>query len=202
MQRRPFVLLFAVLAPLVLTGGFQCFYSSDADIDRIIIDEDNELTVIVSSRKQQPKPIEGLQVAFSNSASETDSNGRVTVPGRSRSDFYIGDIFLGSTSNTDGRIGVEQIVSREADVSIVPINVLRLLLSLDRFRSDNRITIPAAVGRVASLNDPQTAVYIEALDFANTQAFENAATNLLPLLTADYPFTIGLVDIETAEDEF
>lgn len=202
MQRRPFVLLFALLAPLILTGGFQCFYSSDADTDRIIIDEDSELTIIVSSRKQQQKPIEGLQVVFSNSVSETDSNGRVTVPRRSRSDFYIGDIFLGSTSNTDGRIGVEQIVGREADVSIVPINVLRLLLSLDRFRSDNRITIPAAVSRVASLNDPQTAVYIEALDFANTHAFENAATNLLPLLTADYPFTIGLVDIETAEDEF
>ena len=204
MRYRYLVLLFALLAPLTLTGGYQCFYSSDSDsdLDRIIIDEDNELTVIVSSRKQQQTPIEGLEVVFSNSESQTDSNGRVAVPGRSNSDFYIGDIFLGSTSINDGRIGVEQIVGREADESVVPVNVLRLLLSLDRFRSDNRITVPTEVNRMASLANPQTAVYLEALDFADTQAFENAATNLLELLTVDYPFTTELVGIETAEDEF
>lgn len=202
MKHRVVVLLFALLAPLTLTGGFQCFYSdSDADFDRIIIDDDNELTVIVSSRKQQQTPIEGLEVVFSNSESQTDSNGQVTVPRRSDSDFYIGDIFLGSTSIRDGRIGIEQIVGREADVSVAPVNVLRLLLSLDRFRSDNRITIPASVNRMASLTNPQTAVYIEALDFADTQAFENAATNLLALLTVDYPFAAELVSVEAAEDE-
>lgn len=202
MKHRVFVLLFALLAPLTLTGGFQCFYSDrDSDLDRIIIRDDGELTVIVSSRKQQQTPIEGLEVVFDNSESQTDSNGRVTVPRRSDSDFYVGDILLGSTSIRDGRIGIEQIVGREADVSVVPVNVLRLLLSLDRFRSDNRITIPAAVHRDASLTNPQAAVYIEDLDFADTPAFENAATNLLPLLTRDYPFTTELVSIEAAEDE-
>lgn len=202
MKHRVVVLLFALLAPLTLTGGFQCFYSdSDADFDRIIIDDDSELTVIVSSRKQQQTPIEGLEVVFSNSESQTDSNGQVRVPRRSDSDFYIGDIFLGSTSIRDGRIGIEQIVGREADVSVAPVNVLRLLLSLDRFRSDNRVTIPASVNRMASLTNPQTAVYIEALDFADTRAFENAATNLLALLTVDYPFAAELVSVEAAEDE-
>ncbi|MGI9285146.1 MAG: hypothetical protein ACR2P1_07130 [Pseudomonadales bacterium] len=203
MRHDLFVLLFALLAPLTLTGGFHCYYSdSDSDIDRIIIDDDNELIVIVSSRKQQQTPIEGLEVVFSDSESQTDSNGRVVVPRNSNSDFYIGDIFLGSTSINDGLVGVEQIVGREADDSIVPVNVLRLLLSLDRFRSDTRITIPTAVNRTASLQNPQTAVYIEALDFADTEAFENAATNLLALLTVDYPFTTELVAVEAAEDEF
>lgn len=205
MQHRTFILLFALLAPLMLTGGFQCFYSSsdsNADFDRIFIGEDNELTVIVSSRKQQQTPIEGLQVVFSKSESQTDSNGRVTVPRRSNSGFYIGDILLGSTAIRDGRIGVEQIVGREADASVVPVNVLRLLLSLDRFRSDNRITIPAAVNRSAVLTNTQLAVYIEGLDFSDTAAFENAATNLLVQLTEDYPFTTELVSIDAAEDEF
>ena len=204
MKRRGVVLLFALLAPLTLTGGFQCFYSdgSDSDFDRIFIGVDGELTVIVSSRKQRQTPIEGLEVVFSSSESQTDSNGRVTVPRRSKSDFYIGDIFLGSTSIRDGRVGIEQIVGREADASAIPVNVLRLLLSLDRFRSDNRITIPTAVSRSASLTNPQLAVYIEELDFANTPAFENAAANLLALLTVSYPFTTELVSVAAAQDEF
>ena len=204
MKHRRINLLFALLAPLTLTGGFQCFYSanSDSDLDRIFIDADGELTVVVSARKQRQTPIEGLHVVFSARESQTDSNGRVTVPTRSDSEFYIGDIFLGATSVRSGRIGVEQIVGREADLSVVPVNVLRLLLSLDRFRSDDRITIPAAVNRSASLTNPQAAVYIEALDFTNTPAFENAASNLLALLTEDYPFTAELVSIEAAKDEF
>ena len=204
MNHRAFILLFALFAPLTLTGGFQCFYSdnADSDFDRIFIDADGELTVIVSARKQQPTPVEGLEVVFSTGDSQTDSNGRVSVPPRSNSDFYIGDIFLGATSIRDGRVGVEQIVGREADTSVAPVNVLRLLLSLDRFRSDNRITIPATVNRAASLTNPQVAVYIEELDFANTPTFENAATNLLAILTADYPFTAELVSVAAAEDEF
>ncbi len=204
MKHRRFALLFALLAPLTLTGGFQCFYSdnSSSDFDRIFIGTDGELMVIVSSRKQRQTPIEGLNVVFSASASQTDSSGRVTVPRRSVSDFYIGDIFLGSTSIRDGRVGIEQIVGREADSSAIPVNVLRLLLSLDRFRSDNRITIPVAVNRSAVLTNPQAAVYIEALDFANTPAFENAAANLLAVLTADYPFTVELVSVAAAEDAF
>ena len=203
MRHRRLVILFALLAPLTLTGGFQCFYSdnADSDIDRIVIGNGGQLTVIVSSRKQRQTPIEGLDVAFSTSVSQTDSNGRVTVPGRSNSDFYIGDIFLGSTTIRDGRVSIEQIVGMEADSSAIPVNVLRLLLSLDRFRSDNRLTIPAAVRRSASLTNPQVAVYIEALDFGDTPAFENAAINLVALLTADYPFTTELVGIAAAQDE-
>ncbi len=204
MTHRRLIILFALLAPLTLTGGFQCFYSdnADSDIDRIVISNDGQLTVIVSSRKRQQTPIEGLDVAFSSSVSQTDSNGRVTVPGRSNSDFYIGDILLGSTTIRDGRVSIEQIVGREADSSVIPVNVLRLLLSLDRFRSDNRLTIPAAVRRNASLSNAQVAVYIEALDFGDTPAFENAATNLLAILTADYPFTAELVSAAAAEEEF
>lgn len=204
MKHRARLLVFALLAPLTLTGGFRCYYSddSDSDFDRLLFGNNGELTVVVAARKQQQTPIEGLDVIFSDRSSQTDSSGRVRLSGRHRADFYVGDIFLGTVTTSGGRIGLEQIVGSEASASIAPVNALRLLLSLDRFRSDNRITIPVAVSRRATVADPQTAVYIDDLDFADTRAFENVAINLLPLLTPDYPFVTELVSIEAARDEF
>lgn len=47
-------------------------------------------------------------------------------------------------------------------------------------------------------DNPAVSTAIAFLDFADETAFSNAASQLVAVLTADYPFTASLVDGDTA----
>jgi hypothetical protein len=63
---------------------------------------------------------------------------------------------------------------------------------------DDAITLPEQLRTVAVLANEALTASIEFLDFADETAFVNAASQLVAVLTAGYPFTAVLVDADSA----
>ena len=65
-------------------------------------------------------------------------------------------------------------------------------------QGDEAITIPAEVRAKAVKSNETVTSAISYLDFTDDAAFANAASQLVSVLTSDYPFTGVLVDADTA----
>lgn len=205
MSSRRSRLLFAIFALTALIGS-RCvvIYSSGDPECKPRPDHPCEkpkpvsTAVTISTGRFIDAPVEGLGYASGDISGLTGELGEFEYqPGQSVR-FFIGDIVLGEAPAGKGIITPMDLVpSADIDAPAV-VNIARLLQSLDAVPDDDRITLPARLQVAASRSDSALSAYIESLDFADNTAFANAASQLVGSLTADYPFTVTLVDAPTA----
>ena len=190
-------LLFAL--PFVIGGNCAFFFSSGGGSS-----EDDErregLTVVVRSGQFVDAPVHGLHYESGSLSGFTGSDGGFQYEEGAAVRFSIGDIPLGQAARGKAVLTPLDLVVDGNLSSPAVINIARLLQSLDAIPGDQAITIPEEVqaGAVAS-NELLTGA-IDFLDFADDPAFANAASQLVAVLTSDYPRTTTLVDGETARE--
>ena len=197
---RKYILVVALLA-LPLFGGSQCsfFASSGGDSDDADKKDKNAgLTVIVDDGRLIDAPVEGVGYQSGSLVGITGSSGEFQYEVGSTIRFFIGDIDLGRAVTGKSVITPLDLVVDGATDTPAVINIARLLQSLDSDPDDGNITIPAAVRAAATRSNVALSPAIEFLDFSDTAAFVNAASQLVAVLTRDYPFTAVLVDADNA----
>ena len=200
MMPRRYILVLALLA-MPLLGGSQCtFYASSGgdshDSDKK--DENAGLTVVVDDGRLIDAPVEGVSYQSGALAGITGSSGEFQYEVGNTIRFFIGDIALGRAVRGKSVITPLDLVVDGATDTPAVINIARLLQSLDSDPGDGVITIPADVRAAAARSNVALSSAIEFLDFSDATAFVNAATQLVAVLTRDYPFTAVLVDADTA----
>mgnify|MGYP006909095955 CR=1 FL=1 len=191
----------AVIFVLTLTGS-QCAFvawsgdrSSDDDED----DEDDAgLVVVIRDGRFIDAPVEGLHYMSGVLAGVTGPGGEFRYQNGSTVRFFIGDILLGEADRGKPVLTpLDLVANGDIDTPAV-INIARLLQSLDAIPGDDAISIPAAMHNAAVRSNVALSHSIDYLDFRDDTAFVNAASQLIAVLTADYPFTASLVDPQTA----
>jgi len=200
-MRSPRSLLLFALVVLPLLGGAQCafFFSSGGDDD----DDDDErpddgLVVIVGDGNLVDDPVEGVSYESGPVAGITGRNGEFRYEVGNRVRFFIGDITLGRAVPGKALVTPLDLVDGGTIDTPAVINIARLLQSLDANPDDGVITIPAAVRAAALRSNTSLSAAIEFLDFADEAVFLNTASQLVAVLTRDYPFTAVLVDADQA----
>lgn len=192
------VIIILVLAAIPLMVGSQCsfFFSTGGSSDDD--DEDKEEQVaVVATGSFGAMPIAGANYVSGSVSGVTDSNGEFQYEIDKSVQFSIGDIKLGRAVNGKSLITAADLVAEDAGDTASATNIERLLLSLDAEPGDEVITIPAEVRAGARLSNEAVSSAIQFLDFADDDDFANSASQLVSVLTGDYPFTAVLVDAET-----
>lgn len=191
-------MLVLVLAATPFLAGSQCvfFFSSGtgSDDDK----RDDEQTVAVASGNFGATPVVGVGWVSGSLSGVTGSDGEFQYEVDQPVQFSIGDIQLGRAVSGKSVITTQDLVAGDAVDTTAAVNMERLLQSLDSEPGDGVITIPAEVRAKAVRSDPALSPAIDYLDFADDAAFANAASQLVTVLTGDYPFTGVLVDADTA----
>jgi len=199
MNARKIILTLTVIA-LPLLAGSQCafFFSSGGGSD----DEDEKegLVVVVTTGQLTGDPVKGVYYKSGSIEGVTGSNGEFRYEQGKTISFSIGDIPLGREISGKAEVAPSDLLAGDSDDTTAIINMTRLLWSLDSEPGDGAITIPPEVRQAAVRSNGQVSSAIEFLDFADDPAFANAASQLVAVLTRDYPFTAVLVDAETARD--
>jgi hypothetical protein len=189
--------LIMVLAAAPFLAGSQCafFFNSGGDSD----DEDKEeQTVVIASGIFGAAPVAGANYASGSVNGVTGSHGEFQYEIDEPVQFSIGDIQLGRAVDGKSVITPQDLVADGAADTTAAINIQRLLLSLDAQPGDDIITIPAGVRAGAVQSNEMLSAAMTGLDFNNDTAFANAASQLVAVLTSDYPFTGVLIDAQTA----
>ena len=197
---RKYMLVVALLA-MPLFGGSQCSFnasSGDDSRDSDKKDENAGLTVVVDDGRLIDAPVEGVSYQSGSLAGITGSSGEFQYEVGNTIRFFIGDIALGRAVRGKSVITPLDLVVDGATDTPAVINIARLLQSLDSDPGDGIITIPAAVRAAAARSNTALSSAIEFLDFSDAAAFVNAASQLVAVLTRDYPFTAVLVDADNA----
>lgn len=198
MFSRRSLLILALLA-IPLLGGAQCaFFYSSGDDDDDDQRQDANLVVVAGDGRLVDDPVEGVRYESGPLAGLTGHNGEFRYEVGNTVRFYIGDIPLGRAVRGKALITPLDLVASGTADSPAVLNIARFLQSLDANPDDAVITIPAAVRAAAVRSNPALHSAIEHLDFADETAFLNAASQLVAVLTADYPFTAILVDAAQA----
>lgn len=198
-QRRWRSLLVVFALPFVLGGNCAFFFSSGGGSS----DDDEPrkgLTVVVSDGQFVDAPVQGLYYVSGSLSGFTGSEGRFQYEEGGEVRFFIGDIPLGEPAPGSALLTPLDLVPGGSLDSPAVINIARLLQSLDAEPGDQAITIPGEVQAGAVGSNEMVASAIEFLDFADDPAFANAASQLVAVLTRDYPRTMSLVDGETARE--
>ena len=191
------ILLIVVLAASPVLVGAQCaffFSSGGGSSDRDKEDSNKGLTVVVAEGHLSDAPVVGIDVHSGPLKSITRDNGLFEYEVGNTVRFFIGDIPLGGEIEGKALIKVADLVA-DGDSSAA-VNILRLLHSLDADPGDEVITIPASVRSEAVYDNPDLSSAIEFLDFSDETAFANSASQLVAVLTRDYPFTASLLDAD------
>jgi len=183
-----------------LLGGSQCafFFSSGGGSDDK--DEKAGLVAVVSDGNLVDAPVKGVGYESGSLSGITGGNGEFQYEAGHTVRFFIGDIQLGRAVKGKSLITPLDLVADGAIDTPAVINIARLLQSLDSDTGDEVITIPDAVRAAAVRSNGGLSSAIEFLDFSDDPAFANAASQLVAVLTRDYPFTAVLVDAEQARD--
>jgi len=191
------VCLLLVLIAVPFLAGSQCavFFSSGGGSDDR--DEDDEV-IVVASGTFGATPVAGIDYVSGSVSGVTGSDGEFDYEQGQPVQFSIGDIALGRAVAGKALITPAELVATDAMDTPAAINIERLLLSLDAAPGDAAITVAPSARAKAVKSDSGVAAAIEYLDFADDDAFVNAASQLVTVLTADYGFTGVLVDAETA----
>jgi hypothetical protein len=194
--RRVFLVLVLIAMPFL--AGSQCaiFFSSGGDDN----EEDKEDEVIVvAAGNLGDTPVAGVDYVSGSISGVTGSDGGFQYEPGKTVQFSIGDISLGRAVAGKSVITPVDLVADGAIDTPAVINIERLLQSLDAAPGDAAITIPSSARAKAVRSNATVASAIEYLDFSDDDAFANAASQLVTVLTGDYPFTGVLVDAETAQ---
>lgn len=193
--------VFAALIFLLSLTGSECAFvawsgGSVSDDDE---DEDNAgLIIVIRDGAFVDAPVEGLRYTSGVASGVTAADGGFHYESDSTVSFSIGDIVLGEAAHGAPVLTPFDLVPNGDIHTPAVINIVRLLLSLDATPGDTAITIPAAVQHEAVQSNAALSGVIEFLDFHDETAFVNAASQLVAVLTRNYPFTAVLVDAETA----
>ena len=200
MISRKYILLLTLMA-IPLLAGSQCAFffssgggSSDSDDD----DDRSGLVVKVSDGQFIDAPVQGVGYTSGELSGVTGDNGEFQYEDGNTVQFFIGDINLGDAAIGKAVITPMDLVEDGAIDTTAVLNIARLLQSLDSDPDDEVITIPARVRAAAVKSNEGLSSAVEFLDFADEQAFANAASQLVAVLTHDYPFTAVLVEPEKA----
>jgi len=194
--RRCSLVLVLIAAPFL--AGSQCafFFSSGGGSD----DKDKEeQVVVVATGTFGAPPVAGIDYISGSISGVTGSDGGFQYEPGKAVQFSIGDIALGRAVAGKAVITSADLAADGGIDSPAVVNIERLLQSLDAEPGDAAITIPPGVRAKAVRSNATVASAIEYLDFADDDAFTNAASQLVTVLTGDYPFTGVLVDAQTAQ---
>lgn len=198
MKQRTWMLILVLLAVPIISGG-NCAFSFSSGGGSDDDDERKEgLTVVVNKGQFVDAPVEGLRYVSGAVSGITGSDGEFEYEEGSAVRFFIGDIPLGDAAPGQDLVTPLDLVSGgDLDTPAV-INIARLLQSLDAVPGDDKITIPDDVRAAAVKSNESLATAIDFLQFSDDPAFNNAASQLVAVLTSEYPHTAMLVDGETA----
>lgn len=190
--------LLVVLIAVPFLAGSQCavFFSSGGGSDDR--DKDDEV-IVVASGTFGTTPVAGIDYVSGSVSGVTGSDGGFEYEQGQTVQFSIGDIALGRAVAGKALITPAELVATGAMDTTAAINIERLLASLDAEPGDAAITVAPSARAKAVKSDSGVAAAIEYLDFADEDAFVNAASQLVTVLTADYGFTGVLVDAGTAQ---
>lgn len=191
------VSLLLLLCAVPFLAGSQCavFFSSGGGSDDR--DKDDEVIVVASGTFGET-PVAGIDYVSGSVSGVTGSDGGFEYEPGQPVEFSIGDIALGRAVAGKALITTAELVADGTVDSPAATNIERLLQSLDAAPGDAAITVAASARAKAVKSDAAVATAIEYLDFSDNDAFANAASQLVTVLTADYGFTGVLVDAETA----
>jgi hypothetical protein len=189
-----------LLLTMPLLGGGKCafFYSSGDDDDDDKEANETDLVVVVGEGTLVDAPVQGVRYESGSLTGITGNNGEFRYEVGNTVRFSIGDIVLGGPIAGKALVTpLDMVENGTADTPAV-INIARLLQSLDSEPGDEVITIPQEVRAAALHSNEALSSAIEILDFSDEAAFVNAASQLVAVLTGDYPFTAVLVDADQA----
>ncbi|HEY6131647.1 MAG TPA: hypothetical protein VIV27_06485 [Halioglobus sp.] len=205
-SRRSMLILTLVALPLLV--GSKCVFifssgggSSHKGDDKNDKPKETMQTAAVSSGHFGAPPVEGVSFESGSHAGVTGRNGEFQFEPGGTVRFFIGDIELGQAANAKSVMTARDLVADSASDAPAVVNISRLLLSLDAEPNDGVITIPESVRTSAIRSDAGVSSAIEFLDFSDDPAFTNAASQLVAVLTDDYPFTAMLVDADYAHNK-
>ena len=203
------LLLIVTLLGLPFVVGSSCafFFSTGGSDGKVIVkddddDDDDEEEITPSSAQTgafNSPATAGIEYASGSLAGVTDANGQFEYIEGQTVQFFIGDIALGAPVEGKPSISPEDLTDPDAAGEEAAINIARLLYSLDADTSDEMVTIPADVRSAAVRSNAPVAAAIEFLDFSDEAAFNNAASQLLAVLTDGYPHTAALVDADSVD---
>ncbi len=191
---------FALLAVFWLSGGTDCTMSGTGGTgSNNGNDRGGGLTVVVGSGgRLGDAPVQGVSDESGSVSGVTGADGEYEYQEGQGVRFSIGDIQLGGVTTGKPLVTLLDLVGGgDLDTPGV-INMARLLQTLDSNRNDDVISIPESVRVSALRSNELIAASLDALDFSDDTVFVNAASQLVAVLTASYPFTAVLVDAETA----
>ena len=195
--RQAFLILLLLAMPLLVGSQCAVFFSSGSGSDDDDRDKDEEL-IVVASGQFGAAPVSGADYVSGSISGVTGSDGEFQYEVGQPIQFSIGDIPLGRAVSGKNVITVQDLAAGSEAAGTEAVNMERLLQSLDAEPGDNFITIPAQVRAKAVKSNESVTSAITYLDFSDDTAFANAASQLVSVLTGDYPFTGALVDAETA----
>ena len=196
-HRKAFLILLLLAVPLLVGSQCAVFFSSGSGSDDDDKDEDEEV-IVVATGQLGSTPVRGADYVSGSLSGVTGSNGEFRYEVGEPIRFSIGDIPLGREVSGKNVITVQDLAAASGAADTEAINMERLLQSLDAEQGDDAITIPAQVRAKAVKSNATVASAITYLDFSDDTAFANAASQLVSVLTSDYPFTGVLVDADTA----
>jgi hypothetical protein len=201
MTIRKIILIFTLFAlPLLVGSKCAFFFSSGGDSsERDEKDDKDDPIIVAKSGNFGAPPAQGVNYASGSLSGVTGENGEFQYETGKTVRFFIGEVSLGEPVEGKSVITAQDLVVDGAPDSPAVVNISRLLLSLDADPADMVITIPDAVRTAAVRSNEDVSSSIEFLNFSDEPAFVNAASQLVAVLTRDYPYTAALVDADTAQ---
>jgi hypothetical protein len=200
---KTFAIVFSLVAMLALTGSQCVIIATSGGRHPDCSDEDTDKdpcpVVIVATGRLVDAPVQGVRYVSGSRSGTTGVNGEFQYELDTPVRFFIGDIPLGETVRGKAVITPLDLVPDGTIDTPAVINIARLLQSLDAVPGDGRISIPAKVRAAAVRSNAAVSSPVRFLDFADEPAFVNAASHLVAVLTASYPFTAVLVDAASAK---
>jgi hypothetical protein len=206
------LLLVLTLLGLPFLVGSSCafFFSSGGSGGKVIVkdddddddDDDDEEEITpgsVQTGSFSSPAIAGIEYASGSLTGVTDENGQFRYIEGETVQFYIGDIVLGKPVKGKPSVSTRDLAAQDSAGDATAINISRLLYSLDAKAGDEMVTVPATVRSAAVISNAPVAAAIEFLEFSDEAAFNNAASQLLAVLTQDYPHTAALLDADSVD---
>jgi hypothetical protein len=198
LDSRKAMLVFTLAAlPFVVGSSCAVFWSSGSGTsERRDREEEDEGFVVIKGGQFGNPPVAGLEYESGSVSGITGENGEFNYEPGKTVQFSVGDIKLGQPVTADPDMSVGDLVRGASATETTEVNIRRLLQSLDAEPGDEVITIPAEVRSSAIMSNETVAPSLEFLDFTDDDAFANTASQLVAVLTHDYPFTAMLVEAD------
>ncbi len=199
--RKTIPILTLLALPFLVGSSCAFFFSSgggSSDKKDPEIEKEEDQMIVAASGTFGDPPAQGVSFASGALSGVTGSNGEFQYEPDKSVQFSIGEIALGEAVAGKSEITPQDLVDNGTADTPAAINITRLLVSLDSEVGDNVITVPSTVRTAAVRTNADLASAIEFLEFSDEAAFLNAGSQLVAVLTDDYPFTATLVDADTA----